>query len=462
VKNRLTIACSNSCRERIRAWSPLNNNAGVICNWIATDDPDELVLSGSADLAIHDAGDHARCLPEGLILAALVYSGGARCTKQSVVCRSDRADIRGRFFHLDARNAYGKVWLVGAGPGAADLITLRAQRVLARADIVYYDDLLDESLLTLCSGETFYVGKRKGCSSHTQDEINRKMYHSAVAGKTVVRLKGGDPSIFGRGGEELDYLLKRWVRVEIVPGVTSASAAAAAGLFSLTRRQVSRSAALLSAHGMKGRGPVDHTQGTFVYYMAASRLKEISHSLLAEGVPPGTPVVLVRRAGFWNEASVSTTVEAMPNLEMEPPVLLVAGKVTASARVEKKALFTGIDSGGIPIPEPIVHQRLIAAGSGSAQFSDSLESSLHETVDPRPEPLDLSFFSAVVFSSPSTVKAFEEIYGGFPEHLLCYTIGDMTREALLEKNIHPWRIVSLTVRAATISSLTLNSMKNAC
>ena len=129
--------------------------------------------------------------------------------KLAVVCRADRADLRGLFSRLDVRRTYGKVWLVGAGPGSADLLTLRAQRVMARADVVYCDDLVDESLLSLCGGESIYVGKRKGRASHRQDAINEKLYYSALEGKTVVRLKGGDPSIFGRAGEELEFLRRR-------------------------------------------------------------------------------------------------------------------------------------------------------------------------------------------------------------------------------------------------------------
>jgi siroheme synthase len=117
---------------------------------------------------------------------------------------------------------------VGVSIGAEKKWLLLAV-TLIKADIVYCDDLVDESLLSLCGGECIYVGKRKGRASHKQDAINEKLYGSAIAGKTVVRLKGGDPSIFGRAGEELEFLCRRCIPVETVPGITAASVAAAAG-----------------------------------------------------------------------------------------------------------------------------------------------------------------------------------------------------------------------------------------
>ena len=272
---------------------------------------------------------------------------------------------------------------------------------MARADVVYCDDLVDESLLSLCGGECIYVGKRKGRASHRQDAINEKLYGSAVEGKTVVRLMGGDPSIFGRAGEELEFLRRRCIPVETVPGITAASAAAAAGRFSLTQRQVSNSATFLSAHGVDGCQTRLAERETIVYYMAASKLKEISDDLIQEGVPPQTPIALVRNAGGWDQVCISSTLEKMADIAVSTPVLLVIGGVTAHARVEKKALFTGIDPGIVKVPEPVVHQPLTAGR--------------------RPAPLDLLYFSAVIFTSPSTVEIFMEVYGGIPDQsaLLC-------------------------------------------
>jgi uroporphyrin-III C-methyltransferase len=443
VKNKLTVVARDTLLARTQVREVMETVDGVAFDWIipdGTDAPDDLLCRGEADIALHEASSLPYPMREELALAALIkgLDGIELCAvetlpfatpplqgKLAVVCRADRADLRGLFSCLDVRSTYGKVWLVGAGPGSADLLTLRAQRVMAKADVVYCDDLVDESLLSLCGGECIYVGKRKGRASHKQDAINEKLYGSAVAGKTVVRLKGGDPSIFGRAGEELEFLRRRCIPVETVPGITAASAAAAAGRFSLTQRQVSNSATFLSAHGVEGGQTRLAEKDTIVYYMAASKLKEISADLIREGVPPQTPVALVRNAGAWDEACISSTLEKMADIAVPAPVLLVIGRVTAHARVGKKALFTGIDPGIVKVPEPVVHQPLME--------------------ERRPVPLDLSYFSAVIFTSPSTVEIFMEVYGRIPDHLLCYASDDQTRKALERIKVHPWRIVPCPV-----------------
>ena len=446
MNRRLTIACSMIPAVLSRIREVMAAIQGVDCRWIDTDALKDLTARREADIAVCAADELLYPLQEDLTLAALIHEIPSFPKKLAVMCRADRADLRGLFFSLDVRNSYGKVWLVGAGPGSADLITLRAQLALAKADVVYYDDLVDESLLSFSEGVRVYVGKRKGRVSHAQDAINDALYRSAVEGKTVVRLKGGDPSIFGRAGEEVDYLRRRWVRVEMIPGVTSASAASAAGLFSLTQRRISKSVTLLSAHGIEGLETIPSAEGTRVYYMAASKLKEIARDLSQRGVSLDTPVVLVRNAGFWDESCVAGTVENMADLEVSPPALLIAGNVTAFARVERKALFIGVDPDIAGVQEPVVHQPLIEAVSMPTPAPDRPETPLYRTVDPRPAPLDLSYFSAVIFSSPCAVEAFEEVYRSFPDHLLCYAFDDSTRDALQKKEVHPWRIVACPVR----------------
>jgi uroporphyrinogen III methyltransferase/synthase len=441
--NRLTVAARDTVMARTQVRAVMETLDGIAYDWIVldvADISDDLLCRGEADIVIHEASSLSHPMREELALAALikgldsVESCAAEAIsfathplqgKLAVVCRADRADLRGLFSRIDIRRTYGKVWLVGAGPGSADLLTLRAQGVMAKADVVYCDDLVDESLLSLCGGECIYVGKRKGRASHKQDAINDKLYRSAIEGKTVVRLKGGDPSIFGRAGEELEFLRRRWIPVETVPGITAAAAAAAAGRFSLTQRRVANSATFLSAHGVEGSQKRLAEKETIVYYMAASKLKEISADLILEGVPPQTPVALVRNAGAWDETCISSTLEKMADIAVQAPVLLVIGGVTACARVEKKALFTGIDPGMVKVPEPVVRQPLMT-GKG-------------------PAPLDLSYFSAVIFTSPNTVEIFMEVYGGIPNHLLCYVSDDRTREALERIKVHPWRIVPCPV-----------------
>ena len=128
---------------------------------------------------------------------------------------------------MTQRSSFGKVWLVGFGPGDPELLTIKGYKLIKTADIIFYDDLLNKEFLLKFPSEKVYVGKRKGNHSIEQAEINELLYEAAVSGKTVVRLKGGDPMLFAHGGEEIEYLERRHIEVEVVPGITAALAAAA-------------------------------------------------------------------------------------------------------------------------------------------------------------------------------------------------------------------------------------------
>ncbi|MDM7998155.1 MAG: uroporphyrinogen-III C-methyltransferase [Acidobacteriota bacterium] len=442
----LILISEDTSRGQARAHAVMADRKGIFYEWHGSEKMAGMLLRGEADLWITDAASVPYPLNEGLELAALIPEKDSLREKAAVICRADRAEMRGLFHSSDARNSYGKVWLVGAGPGSADLITLRAQRILAKADIVYYDDLLDSALLQMCPGERRYVGKRKGCVSCPQDDINAMLCDSALQGKSVVRLKGGDCAIFGRAGEELDYLRRRWIRVAMVPGVTSASAASAAALFSLTQRQISRSVTFLSGHGIERGTPRSPEMATFVYYMAASKLKEIARDLLREGFRTETPVAIICNAGAWNESCIRSTVAKMQDLEALPPALLVVGETAALARIEKKALFTGIHPDTPQVPEPVVHQPLIEAVRPSESGCGTSSEPMYRAVEIRPVPLDLTYFSAVVFTTPLEVEIFAELYGGFPSHLLCYAFDDATRAALTGRAVHLWRIVPCPIQ----------------
>ena len=450
---RLLVLSRNTRNARMQVHDVMNAVQGVVYKCRGVEDPSDLLLTGEGDITVCETDRLTYPLPEGLTVAALFKASDSVQGNLAVLCRSARADLRGLLYLCDVRNSYGKVWLVGAGPGSADLITVRAIRVLAQAEIVYYDDLVDGSLLAYCTGEHVYVGKRKGRTSHSQDSINELLYRSALEGKTVVRLKGGDPSIFGRAGEELDYLRRRWITVEMVPGVTSASAASAAGLFSLTQRRISRSVTFRSGHGMDHSAQFSAEKKTFVYYMAASKLKEIAHDLIREGVPTITPVVIVGNAGAWNETSVPSTVETMKDIVVQAPALVVVGNVTAYARVERKALFTGIDPDLVKVKESVIHQPLIAPVSSPGPMLCTSGSPTYKRMEPLPEPLDLSYFAAVIFSTPAEVDAFEAVYGDLPDHLLCYAIDGRTRKALEKKKLSRWRIVSCRIRGKFVDGV---------
>jgi len=198
----------------------------------------------------------------------------------------------------------GTVYLVGAGPGAADLLTLRAARLLERADIVFHDALVPEEILGFCSQAIrIKVGKRSGRHSTAQAFINKRLADAARKHKVVVRLKGGDPMLFGRAHEEIAYLKEKRIRVAIVPGVTAALAAAAEMAVSLTRRGLSRSVVFLTPRSGVGERPNEWVKAalaadTVAIYMGAGEAKAISSILVAAGKSPATPLVVVENASL--------------------------------------------------------------------------------------------------------------------------------------------------------------------
>ena len=207
----------------------------------------------------------------------------------------------------------GKVYLVGAGPGDPGLLTRKGEHVLGVADVVVYDRLLDPSLLELApSAETVFVGKERGRQALRQSEINDLLVSEGRAGKTVVRLKGGDPFVFGRGGEEAQALAAAGVPFEVVPGVTSAVAAAAYAGIPVTHRGVSTSVTIVtgSEDPTKGHTSTDwaalaRTGGTLVALMGWATLPGIVETLTANGMPSDTPAALVQW-GTWSRQRTVT------------------------------------------------------------------------------------------------------------------------------------------------------------
>jgi uroporphyrin-III C-methyltransferase len=232
----------------------------------------------------------------------------------------------------------GTVYLVGAGPGAADLLTLRAARLLARADIVLHDALVQPDVLAMApQARLVPVGKRCGRLSTAQHFINKQLVDAAQHHACVVRLKGGDPMLFGRAQEEIGALVAAGVPVEIVPGVSAAFAASAAIGQSLSLRGVSRSVVFLTP--AVGQGETPHvwaraaaTADTVVLYMAGRQAADISTGLIAAGVPASRPVMLVESASLPGQQMVPTTVGDLPRAATtigEGPCLILVGDVYA-------------------------------------------------------------------------------------------------------------------------------------
>jgi uroporphyrin-III C-methyltransferase len=231
----------------------------------------------------------------------------------------------------------GKVYLVGAGPGSAKLLTLRALEVLRTADAVFHDDLVSSDVIDVIPSRTAVhnVGKRCGMKKITQDEIHRRMISAARIGQTVVRLKGGDPLIFGRSGEEIRALRKAGVEFEIVPGVTAASAAAAAAEITLTDRQHSSKLIFASNHRCAERKHRSWSEGvadgaTMVFYMPGSDFASLRAELTASGLDEDTPCLLVSQAARPEQSMLRTSLRELVTVESLPaPAILIIGTAVA-------------------------------------------------------------------------------------------------------------------------------------
>ncbi|HTR60019.1 MAG TPA: uroporphyrinogen-III C-methyltransferase [Casimicrobiaceae bacterium] len=235
----------------------------------------------------------------------------------------------------------GIVYLVGAGPGAPDLLTLRAARLLEAADIVFYDALVHPDTLALAAqAEKIAVGKRCGKHSTAQKFINKRLVDAAQTHSIVVRLKGGDPMLFGRAQEEIAALEAAGVRYEVVPGVTAALAAAAELGTSLTQRRLARSVAFATPRVAEGEPWSEWVRSIAAadagaIYMGAGQAAEIAAALIAAGKPPATPVAIVESASLAESRRVFTTLASLPRFASQisgPAVILIGPQFRARTR----------------------------------------------------------------------------------------------------------------------------------
>ena len=252
--------------------------------------------------------------------------------------------------------AQGKVYLVGAGPGDPGLVTLRAAEILSRADAVLYDYLANPAILRHCRPDAVLISLGKHGSGRvlTQDEINERMLTLAKAGKTVVRLKSGDPMVFARAGEELDCLVRGGIAFEIVPGVTAALAAASYAGIPITHRDAASAVALIT--GQEDAGKADSSldyaalarfPGTLVFYMGVTTAEHWSQAIVAAGKPPNTPVAVLRRVSSPDQKRIDTTLANLAGVirqaKLRPPVVFIVGEVAAHGAAwswfEKRPLF---------------------------------------------------------------------------------------------------------------------------
>jgi len=237
----------------------------------------------------------------------------------------------------------GKVYLVGAGPGDPDLLTVKAYRLLQRADLVLHDDLNPPAVLAVAGPQAVVenVGKRCGHKRVSQQEINHRMIEAACQGLEVVRLKGGDPAVFGRLGEEIEALQDAGVPFEIVPGVTAGTAAAASLGVPLTDRRTTSRVIIVSGHRASASEPLEKTHWkalagqdvTLLIYMPGNDFADLREELLEAGLEPDTPAVIVSRAATPAQQQRTGTLETLHRLPpMESPAILLIGRTLAGAR----------------------------------------------------------------------------------------------------------------------------------
>ena len=247
---------------------------------------------------------------------------------------------------LRRRSAQGHVALIGAGPGAEDLLTLRAQRLMLQADVIVYDALVPEDIVAMGrrDAERISAGKRKGCHSRTQAQINDLLVSLGSEGKRVVRLKSGDPLVFGRAGEEMQALRDAGISYEVVPGVTSAFAAAADFELPLTLRGVSSSMVLTTGHDLKGMALPDWAKlaisgATVAVYMGRSVAAEVAARLTEAGLSPDTAVAVVENASLPTQRKLHGTLADLPSLsdreDLSGPVMTIIGDAVAGANFSR-------------------------------------------------------------------------------------------------------------------------------
>ncbi|MEM7666892.1 MAG: uroporphyrinogen-III C-methyltransferase [Pseudomonadota bacterium] len=248
----------------------------------------------------------------------------------------------------------GTIYLVGAGPGDPDLLTLRAARLLANAELVVHDGLVSREILAMARADTEFISVAKQRSKHTlpQEDINALLVREARKGRDVIRLKGGDPLIFGRGGEEAELAKASGVPVEIVPGISAANGAAAASQIALTHRDASSIVSFVAGQckglsdqdwsGLAGKGR------TLVIYMGVKTAPQIAEKLMADGLAPDVPVAVIENAARPEMRVVRGLLAGLPDLvkreQVKSPALIVIGDVTARENIEVAKVVQEIQS----------------------------------------------------------------------------------------------------------------------
>lgn len=266
-------------------------------------------------------------------IAEMMFTGKEEAAREAM---HNAIDESGEFMAAET----GEVYLVGAGPGDPDLLTFRALRLLQQADVIVYDRLVSEEILDLArrDADLVYVGKERDKHTLQQEDINHMLARIAKKGKRVLRLKGGDPFVFGRGGEEIETLAAQGVPFQVVPGITAATGAASYSGIPLTHRDYAQSVMFVTGHLKDGSMNLNWTalaqpNQTVVVYMGLLGVKTLCEKLIEHGVKPDMPIALVQQATTPNQRVLLATLDTMPakleTADIRPPTLIIVGEVVA-------------------------------------------------------------------------------------------------------------------------------------
>ena len=360
----------------------------------------------------------------------------------AVTAKKGSQDLKQAFASKSILDKQGSVSLVGFGPGDPDLLTIKAAKAIDAADIIFYDDLIDDSYLADKKAEKIYVGKRAGYHHKEQADINRLLLEAAREGKNAVRLKGGDPMIFAHGSEEIEYLESNLIKVNVIPGITTASALAASQKISLTHRDFSSSVALVSGHTPQ---PVTPDAETLVYYMGAKQLQAIATQLIdKEGWAFNTPVLLTYNVSRPDEQTFETTLWNLRNGEMQnlpTPLIALIGYVAGLKHHQASDIKPTLYTGTLPAIEKrkadYTYTPLIEISYHPSYFTKILEDNYCEHYDGKSfteycewdESQALYYIFTSQYGVQATLDYYDLILKEQEEHVFI-SIGDTTTEAL--------------------------------
>ena len=360
----------------------------------------------------------------------------------AVTAKKGSQDLKQAFTLKSILDKQGSVSLVGFGPGDPDLLTIKAAKAIDAADIIFFDDLIDDSYLADKKAEKIYVGKRAGYHHKEQADINHLLLEAAREGKNVVRLKGGDPMIFAHGSEEIEYLESNLIKVNVISGITTASALAASQKISLTHRDFSSSVALVSGHTPQ---PVTPDAETLVYYMGAKQLQAIATQLIdKEGWAFNTPVLLTYNVSRPDEQTFETTLWNLRNGEMQnlpTPLIALIGYVAGLKHHQASDIKPTLYTGTLPAIEKrkadYTYTPLIEISYHPSYFTKILEDNYCEHYDGKSfteycewdESQALYYIFTSQYGVQATLDYYDLILDEQEEHVFI-SIGDTTTEAL--------------------------------